>query len=130
MKGTVTVVAVFIFGCIAGYSGILTVANTGEGWLSWLMRDIVSSPISSRRYTFSTSNSEAMASATIFSPSTMNSPNSSLNFFCDRDLSRFISLEDNFCMIANSPLTDFVGLSGRVQCKAPRVRGEGVYFRK
>ena len=30
MKGTVAVVAVFIFGCIAGYSGIINLKNFGE----------------------------------------------------------------------------------------------------
>ena len=71
----------------------------GEGEESSEILDIASSPISSIRYTAFTSNDEFKASSTIFSPSTINIPSASRNFFCDRDLIYFISPFDNIFLL-------------------------------
>ena len=75
-------------------AGFLTTASAGDGDESDVILAMTSVPISSSRHTFSTSNPDLSASATIFSPSTTNTPLSSLNFFCDRERRYFISLFD------------------------------------
>ena len=80
-------------GSSAGLSsfGILTTASTGDGVAHSEMRSIAEAPMSSARSTLITLNEEAIASATIFSPSTTNSPSASRNFFSRSERMDFIS---------------------------------------